>query len=198
MRLPDHLRERIRADAFKSISPATKVIPLQKPSQSPRRLPWVVASTCAALMLFAFAIAWTLYQAQRPGDPVAQRTQLIASAKDLVRVAWTDGPTPLPSASGDIAWSTLAQRGYMQFRGLRVNDPTVEQYQLWIFDRNQDEKTPIDGGVFDITSTGEVVIPIQAKLKVREPYLFAITIEKPGGVVVSDRSRLPLVATVKP
>ena len=84
----------------------------------------------------------------------------------------------------------------MRFRGLTMNTPTVEQYQLWIFDKNQSEQTPIDGGVFDIDSDQEVIIPIQAKLRVREAYLFAITIEKPGGVVVSSRERLPLLAAV--
>lgn len=75
-------------------------------------------------------------------------------------------------------------------------DPAQRQYQLWFFDRNQDEKTPVDGGVFDITSDGEVIIPIRAKLRVAEAYLFAVTIEKPGGEW-SSRERLPLLAMVK-
>ena len=77
-----------------------------------------------------------------------------------------------------------------------VNEPSDEQYQLWIFDKNQDEKTPVDGGVFDIASEGEVIVPIRAALKVRDPYLFAVTVEKPGGVVVSSRARLPLLGAV--
>ena len=40
-------------------------------------------------------------------------------------------------------------------------------------------------------------MPIQAKLHVEEVYMFAITIEKPGGVVVSSRERLPLLAKVE-
>jgi hypothetical protein len=55
----------------------------------------------------------------------------------------------------------------------------------------------LDGGVFDIPTTGEVIVPINAKLQVREPFMFAITIEKPGGVVVSSRERLPLLAKVE-
>ncbi len=43
----------------------------------------------------------------------------------------------------------------------------------------------------------EVVVPIAAKLDVARPYMFAITIEKPGGVVVSSRKRLPLLAKVE-
>ena len=75
------------------------------------------------------------------------------------------------------------------------NDPSQEQYQLWIIDPERDAE-PIDGGVFDVASSGEVVVPIQAKLKVLKPAAFAITIEKPGGVVVSTQERLPLLAQV--
>ena len=82
----------------------------------------------------------------------------------------------------------------MRFVGLAPNDPTVEQYQLWIFDRAQPEATPIDGGVFDVVAD-EAVVAIDAKLPVVEPYLFAVTVERPGGVVVSDRSRLTALAS---
>jgi len=66
---------------------------------------------------------------------------------------------------------------------------------LWIIDPSRDEK-PIDGGVFDITSDIESIVPINAKLAVGQPTVFAITVEKPGGVVVSDQKRLPLIAKV--
>jgi hypothetical protein len=65
--------------------------------------------------------------------------------------------TPFADATGDIVWAGPRQQGYMRFRGLPVNTPTKEQYQLWIFDKNQSDKTPIDGGVFDIPTTGEVI-----------------------------------------
>jgi anti-sigma-K factor RskA len=84
----------------------------------------------------------------------------------------------------------------MSFRGLPANNPSESQYQLWIFDQNQDERYPIDGGVFDIGPDGEVIVPVTAKIRVREPTLFAITVEKPGGVVVSSRKRLVLAAKV--
>ncbi len=57
----------------------------------------------------------------------------------------------------------------------------------------------VDGGVFDVSSEHEdLVIPVDAKLLVEDPQLFAITIERPGGVVVSDQDRLVLLATVDP
>ncbi|MBK6751223.1 MAG: hypothetical protein IPG67_14780 [Acidobacteria bacterium] len=37
---------------------------------------------------------------------------------------------------------------------------------------------------------GDVIIPIDAKLKAKNPAMFAITVEKPGGVVVSDRKKI--------
>jgi anti-sigma-K factor RskA len=99
--------------------------------------------------------------------------------------------------TGDVVWSTSTQRGFMRFKGLAVNDPKKLQYQLWIFDKAQDQKHPIDGGVFDIDlATGDVIVPITPKIRVQDATLFAITIEKPGGVVVSSRDRLVLIAKV--
>ena len=43
---------------------------------------------------------------------------------------------------------------------------------------------------------GAVCVPIDARLPIGKPTLFAITVEKPGGVVVSKRERLPLLAKV--
>lgn len=198
MPLPLHLRERILADARRILPLAQEVKEGPRTRRTSNWLPWSISAVCAAMMLVAVATAWMLWQGRLPIDPAAQRNQLIASADDLIEVSWADGPTPIPGAQGDVTWSNAQQRGFMQFRGMRVNDPSVEQYQLWIFDRNQDEKTPVDGGVFNIPSDGQVVVPVRPGLKIREPYLFAVTIEKPGGVVVSDRSRLPLIAAVTP
>jgi len=85
----------------------------------------------------------------------------------------------------------------MRFQSLAVNDATKRQYQLWIFDAARDQRFPVDGGVFDIdASTGDVVVPISPKIKVSKATLFAVTVEKPGGVVVSKRERIVLTAKV--
>ena len=56
---------------------------------------------------------------------------------------------------------------------------------------------PVDGGVFDVRGDGdEVIVPIRASLPVGSPLAFAVTIERPGGVVVSDRSRVVVIARV--
>ena len=121
------------------------------------------------------------------------------SPVDLVRVSWTPSGQPMgENVEGEVAWSNQRQTGFMTFTGLPKNDPAVEQYQLWIFDKERNEKYPIDGGVFDIAnSKEEMVVAINAKIKVHEATLFAITVERPGGVVVSDRKRLPVVAPVR-
>jgi anti-sigma-K factor RskA len=126
-----------------------------------------------------------------------KREQLLASTKDTIKAEVAEAaPGKMPEIKGDIVWNNTEQKGYMRFRGLPVNDPTKQQYQLWIFDENQDEKYPIDGGVFDVNKDGEVIIPIDAKINVKNPKLFAVTKEKPGGVVVSDRTGIIAVAKV--
>jgi anti-sigma-K factor RskA len=131
-----------------------------------------------------------------PPSPAEQRSALLAEAADVVRVEWTATDDPAArGAGGDVVWSNARQQGWLRLRGLAVNDPTREQYQLWIFDATRDERHPVDGGVFDVDSaTGDVLVPIRAAVPVAEPTLFAVTVERPGGVVVSSRERLPLLA----
>ena len=96
-----------------------------------------------------------------------------------------------------MVWDNSKQRGYLRFSGLPANDPERSQYQLWIFDAKRDDRYPIDGGVFDIPAGAtEVVIPINARLAVNEPAMFAVTIEGPGGVVVSAREHIVALAKV--
>lgn len=78
----------------------------------------------------------------------------------------------------------------MKLEGFPVNDPMSMQYQLWVVDGDRDAKHPVDGGVFDVAADGTVVIPIDAKLALIKPTAFAITAEKPGGIVVSDGPHL--------
>ncbi|MEX0670934.1 MAG: anti-sigma factor [Pirellulales bacterium] len=150
--------------------------------------------------------------------PTDRRQLLLAEDPAALSVAWTGGKDAAIAAAaartddagpnsvrsdnarlGDVVWSQSRQQGFMRFRGLAANDPTVEQYQLWIFDADRDEDYPVDGGVFDVAasdSDGEIVVAIDARLPVGKPTLFAITVERPGGVVVSSRERLPLLAQV--
>jgi hypothetical protein len=106
----------------------------------------------------------------------------------------TDDPAA-QGAAGAVLWNDAEQAGLMRFRGLAANDPATTQYQLWIFDAERDDRFPIDGGVFDVLPGDvETLVPIKARLPVGQPVLFAITVEAAGGVVVSSRERIALVA----
>lgn len=158
-------------------------------------LGWLAA---AAAVAFAF---WSLNQ---PGGGVVDEAPLTTSqrlaaleqeATDLVRAAWTPGVDAFDGVSGEVVWSDARQQGFMIFEGLEPNSPTEKQYQLWIVDPERDEK-PVDGGVFDVATSERVIVPIDAKLAVDDPTVFALTVEKPGGVVVSA-GPLVLVAAVE-
>jgi anti-sigma-K factor RskA len=166
---------------------------VKKPSRVFAITGWVAAAACLLLLLGALLV-------KRPvPQPVAsvERTKLLAKP-ETTKLDWSATADPASRrAKGDVVWNAVEQRGFMRFEGLAKNDKSSFQYQLWIFDKNRDDKYPVDGGVFDVDSeTGEVVVPITARLKVDEPVLFAVTVEKPGGVVVSKRERI--VVTAKP
>lgn len=106
----------------------------------------------------------------------------------------TDDPAA-GGAEGAVVWNGEVQAGVMRFRGLQPNDPATTQYQLWIFDAERDDRFPVDGGVFDVPpGAEETLVPIRARLPVSEAVLFAITVEPAGGVVVSTRERIALLA----
>ena len=126
--------------------------------------------------------------------------RLIASRpSDLIEVNWT--PVHANSVSGKVIWSDAMQEGYMLFSGMKINDPDVEQYQLWIFDNDPSQATPTDGGVFDISKSdirpdGSALIPIKASVPVERAVQFAVTVEKTGGVYVSKRKNIPVLAKI--
>ncbi|MCA9295140.1 MAG: anti-sigma factor, partial [Phycisphaerales bacterium] len=136
-----------------------------------------------------------------PAELAARRTRLL-EVPDVVQVAWApfdlseDNLAEQRDVRGDVVWSPSRKEGYLRFVGLRVNDPSVEQYQVWIIDeRGMEQK--VSGGVFNATSEGEVVVPIEPGIDVGRVQLFAVTIEEPGGIWVPDLSRRLTVAPVE-
>lgn len=201
------------ANASATLSPQVELRPYQPKSTMGLRemMGWFAAIAATAVAIASWipsrnenrsresSSAGLSQQTANAQQTAKDRDALVASADDLVRVAWTRpgeaSATQQTGDWGDVVWSPKLQKGYMRIQGLERNDPAIEQYQLWILDPIRDSK-PVDGGVFNIDRDGEIVLPIQAKLQVGQPTLFAITVEKPGGVVVSDQSRLPLLAVV--
>jgi hypothetical protein len=164
---------------------------------------WVGWTAAAAALVFA-ATLW-----QPPVRSIQSSTQLVSWVEehpDAVRWDWSPGlVNPAEDVTGYVTFSPEAQEGYMMIKGLEPNDPRIQQYQLWIWDKEREpdpenpqplaaDVHPVDGGVFDVNSEGEVVIPITLPLRVGTPYLFAVTVERPGGVVKSDKSSVPIIA----
>lgn len=205
--LPAHLQRQILAKSeefFASTSQpvAAQVVPLVRPRLAGWQWAgWYAAAASLALALF---LTWVHLRPQ-PLIPSSQplaakdvRELLIQKNADTLVLPWQGVMLSADvKVSGDVVWNTDVQKGFMRFQGLPVNDPKVSVYQLWIFDATRDDRFPVDGGVFNVDSTtGEVLVQIDPKLYVNKPTLFAVTIEPPGGVVVSKRDKLILAARV--
>ena len=177
--LPRALAARLEQDALAHFARASRR----------QRLPRFALVTGAGMLVTAACVALVIWIG-RPEPPARQLERLVADARTTRRPA-SDPRDQKPS--GELVWNNPGQNGFLVIDGLPANDPSREQYQLWIFDKKRDQRYPVDGGVFDVAA-GKTVIPIRARLAVEEPTLFAVTLEQPGGVVVSDRSRLVWVA----
>ena len=204
--LPRVLRDRILCDAGMFLGTMTSrrfvpeaglEVPVMGPARVERRwagrVAWYLAAACLVLAILGW---WQVFSEGKssiaPG--LRQYAEFVRQTSDLVRASWVGKEPGFTVVSGDVVWSNANQHGFMRLVGLPPNDPQVAQYQLWIVDPNRD-KHPIDGGVFDVRTAGEAVIPIDAKLHAENPKVFAITLEKPGGVVVSGGPLL-VVASV--
>ncbi|MBA3769496.1 MAG: anti-sigma factor [Blastocatellia bacterium] len=212
--MPAHLKSRILASANDYFGD-TEQDEMQKTfAFEPKRsvaswLGWLVAA--AACVALAVNIFWTRQQAPQVitvGPTPSPTVEKLDPRKDFEAMFASAGvvkalvgpppkaPAELAQVAGDVVWSDAKQAGYIKVKGLPKNDTAKTTYQIWIFDENQDPKHPIDGGTFDVTVDGEVLIPIDAKIAVRNPKMFAITAEKAGGVVVSDRKRMAALGQV--
>ncbi len=208
--LPAALAARVTAVGEAYVGGVTPLVPRRAVAPVARRTGGYGWHAAAAALLLAI-LGWYPRLADTPQSPVAAQNAVpdyaTARAALLARpgVVTTSfsGPPDAASASasatvaGDVVWDPATQRGYLRLRGLPANDPAATQYQLWVFDGGRDPKYPVDGGVFDVHATEvETIVPIRVPLKVGQAVLFAVTVERPGGVVVSGREHI--VALAKP
>ena len=176
---------------------------------------WLAAAACLVLAIFGWERSPSpqvapVAEVPAPSPPIAQplpqpppptpaeeRAALLAKS-DSLKIPLTATKDPAAAGmSGDVVWDPVTQRGFLHFAGLAANDPAVHQYQIWIFDAGRDKRYPVDGGVFDVpANAAEIVIPIRATLLVRKPAAFAVTVEKPGGVVVSGREHVVALGAI--
>jgi hypothetical protein len=136
----------------------------------------------------------------------AQRLATLLLNSDNTKLAWSPGNDANGAGlQGEVVWNTRLQEGFMRFKNLKANDPLIEQYQAWIFDGGRDMTYPVDAGVFDVAQasvffdpqSGDFIVPISAKLKIVDPKVFAVTVERPGGVVVTKKERVVALAQPK-
>jgi hypothetical protein len=195
--LPQQLRGKILATAL-----AEADITAGSTAEAPMRSARSAASgwwAAAACLVLAVAGWWP----RIVGTPVvngpaplsaAQERESLLSRENIVRVQLAAASAGQDAAlTGDVIFDPVTQNGYMRFRGIPANDPRLTQYQLWIADGARAQPEPVDGGVFDVPSTaanGDVIIPFRAKLAVGAPAAFVVTMEQPGGVVVSRQERV--------
>ena len=199
--LPETTRQRLRRAAAGFAAGETPAPAAREPAAARPAVAWGPWLAAAAALILALA-GWWPRLSPEPAPPQVVETPLLGPEQapvknaDALDLPWTATEDPAAAgAAGGVVWSSAEQRGLMRISGLEANDPAVSQYQLWIFDKGRDDRYPVDGGVFDMPSGGgEAVVAIDAKIRVDEPVLFAITVERPGGVVVSDRERIVLVA----
>lgn len=218
--LPPALAERLAQQAADHFAAPVKVsdfgarVPRRARSRVGTYGGWLAAAACLVLAIFGWqrtppAVAPVAVLTTPPPlgvppekplpTPAEERAALLAISGSL---KVTLGATKEPAAAGltgDVVWDPVTQRGFLHFAGLAANDPAVHQYQIWIFDAGRDKRYPVDGGVFDVPANAtEVVIPIRAALMVLKPAAFAVTVEKPGGVVVSGREHVVALGATNP
>ena len=155
-------------------------------------------------------------QAARFSDGLSQdelRTSRAALLGDAgtVTFAWGSWDEPeIEGVSGDVVWNNKIQRGFARFVGLPVNDPGVQQYQLWLVGEHgmtyEDGRSArVSGGVFDVGAgdvdpdTGDIIVPIRLGpgQRIDDAAVFAVTVERPGGEAVSDLSRRVVITRVE-
>ena len=198
--LPQNVKEKLRTGiaGFVAPAPANVVsLPAWRRILSAPQFAWGIAAALAILLVAKtlFEEPQSIHPAPLAGvalPPPEAKSQLMRKARDLKESDF-GGLADYGKMTGKVIWSDALQEGYMTLTNLPVNDPAVKQYQLWIVDPKRDEK-PVDGGVFDIPATGTVVVPIRNPVAVNDPQAFVITMEQPGGVVVSKQQVVVAIA----
>lgn len=214
--MPTHLRSKILADSEKYFAKEEKKAETEdlQPTFAfaPRRsiFDWLGWAFAAAFLVVLGVNIWTTrineqVKVDNPPKTVTptpeltvtqKREQLLASV-GKIQLNWTPPKPDAPAVTGDVVWDNQKQEGYIRFQNLPVIDASKETYQLWIVDETHNPKTPVDGGVFKVNKEGEVIVEIDAKLKIGKPIMFAVTKEdNPEGVVLSDLKGLMAVAKV--
>lgn len=151
-------------------------------------------SAIAALSMLVIAV-WLYMHRGDPPEPDAVLEQLESGDDTLEWALQAEQDEAVgEAAQGRVLWNPELQQGVVTVSGLAANDASESQYQLWIRDA-QREGSPVPGPVFDVEDADEVNVVFDSTLVIGEPSAFLITVERPGGVVVSKQDRVVMVAT---
>ncbi|MEM7010304.1 MAG: anti-sigma factor [Verrucomicrobiota bacterium] len=186
--MPETLSSKIKAGTAEFVKPVDDSKIVRGPWWNSAPIAWSAAAAVAFMLIVSLAT--------RPdsGDVIVDIVAEVDGAGDRIESPF-EGLGDYEGMSGKAVWSDKLQEGYMTFENMPVNDPAMNQYQLWIVDPERDE-APVDGGVFDISQDGSVRVLIDSKLRVDDPTTFVITLEQPGGVVKSKQEVVVALASV--
>lgn len=188
--MPSRLAEKLHLAAI-AFTPATPKPPRTGRPAWMAWAGWAVAAGLAGLLLYT---NWPKPVVGHPELGFAEKRKELLGDKSAKTAAAEDAKAGL---AANVVWSNAKQEGYLEVRGLKPNNPTKEQYQLWIVDgarTNPEHKQPVSGGVFNVSADGTALIPINAAIPVKDAQAFAITKEVAGGVIVSKGPMLLVLA----
>lgn len=158
---------------------------------------WMAAAACLVV-----AVGLALRSTGGPTSSHADRMAAAQAKGDLVRASWgpfnalDTGEAPeITGVTGEVAWSDSMQTGVMRFSGLPACE-AGEQYQLWIIDAERGLAQRVSGAVFGCAGRGPLEVPIEPQLPIKKAAAFAVTLERAGGVVVSDMKRRVVLASI--
>jgi anti-sigma-K factor RskA len=176
-------------------------------------IPWAIAAGLAALSLTFFwqgnvERAQLARQAQRidellmsaelaraENQDLRQTVQTLQASNRLanVRIALLDSLlAAAPKAVAVSVWDNEHQSGVFLVRNLRPA-PNNKDYQLWIIDPKY--ASPVDAGVFQVDTGGNVRVEFRAKMQIQTARQFAVTLERKGGADVPDTKAMVLAGS---
>ncbi|MFZ9916579.1 MAG: hypothetical protein ACO3IB_14765, partial [Phycisphaerales bacterium] len=156
--MPAELATRLHALADALHAPASPAIPMRArraPRPFSEKVAWIAA---AASITIAIASGWPVLREAMRAAP--SRGDFLDTHPNALRASWTatEDIHVVGTVAGEVRFDPATGEGELHIEGLAPNDPALEQYQLWIFDAERDERFPVDGGVFDVACEGRAVI----------------------------------------
>ncbi|BET69656.1 hypothetical protein ASA1KI_45740 [Opitutales bacterium ASA1] len=177
---PPRLKDRVLAslpDRAASV-PRRSAVPTAEPTPRTEKvvpinwMPWALAA-CLAV------VCGLLVQnnLRLRGDVIALEKQ---GAVDSLQIAVMSSMLQgAPDARAVCVWNDERQEGLLAVENLPALAPD-QDYQLWVIDPKY--PIPVDGGVFNTTSEGSVRFTFQPGLPVEQANVFAVSLERKGGV----------------